>query len=196
LADEGVIRPIVRLFPCRSLSSMIRMRSFALLGLVVVAVVAGPSCSQAQVDVVRTADDLLVLDEAQLLALYSAPTSTAVSPSGRIRGVPIVAPGTARNRVLSRSGRLVWQGKLMDPSAGTAVNRFFGVPSIRGTLSTGTSWIDGRPTVVLDYQDTSVIFARYRDEFRQVAPGVYLGFMFDTTTNPPQRTRTFVLDDH
>jgi hypothetical protein len=174
----------------------IRLRGLAVdLAVVVALGLVGASGCRAQTTVVRTADDLLGLDEAQLLALYSAPTSEAVSPSGRVRGMPIVAPGTDRNRVLSRGGRLVWQGKRMDPAGGWAVNRFFGVPSIRGNLYLGTSQIDGRPAVILDYSQTSTLFGPYVDEFRQVAPGVYLGFMFDTRTNPPERVRTFLLDD-
>ena len=43
--------------------------------------------------------------------------------------------------------------------------------SIRGQLYEGPSWLDGRPSLVLDYSQTSRIYADNRDEIRQVAPG-------------------------
>ena len=95
---------------------------------------------------------------------------------------------------LIRDGRLVWQGKILRPGEGRAVNRFFGVPSVPGRLYQGSSWVDGRPALILDYAGTSWVYRNNRDEIRQVAPGVYLGLMFDRTTVPPRRTMIFALE--
>src|SRR5512135_528278 len=92
-------------------------------------------------------------------------------PRGRVRGIPIVAPGSRFGPAASRAGRLVWQGKIFRDDGATAVNRFFGVRAVRGKVSHGPSWVDGRPSLLLDYRGTSLVYGRYRDEIREVAPG-------------------------
>ena len=71
---------------------------------------------------------------------------------------------------------------MFEPGEATAVNRFFGMRMIRGQLYEGPSWLDGRPSLVLDYSQTSRIYADNRDEIRQVAPGLFLGLMYNRTT--------------
>ena len=73
----------------------------------------------------------------------------------------------------------------------TAINRFFGLPIIRGRVYQGASWLDGRPSLILDYQGTSRLYDHYRDEIRQVGPDLYLGLMFDRTTAPPPTAMYF-----
>jgi hypothetical protein len=90
--------------------------------------------------------------------------------------------------------RLVWQGKDFQPTGTTAVNRFFGLPMIRGQLYQGPSWLDGAPALVLDYSQTSRLYARNRDEIRQVAPGLFLGLMYARTTPAPTFRMYFVLE--
>ena len=94
----------------------------------------------------------------------------------------------------SRAGRLVWQGKDFDGGGATAVNRFFGIKAVRGRLYQGSSWLDGRPSLVLDYQNTSLVYRRYRDEIREIAPGLYLGAMFSRTQPQPTFTRYFAFE--
>ena len=63
-------------------------------------------------------------------------------------------PERSFRRARTRATRAVWQGKVF-PSEGegdVAVNRFFGLPFIRGQVYAGQSWLDGRPSVILDYQ--------------------------------------------
>jgi hypothetical protein len=57
------------------------------------------------------------------------------------------------------------------------VNRQFGVPAIKAAVLDGQSWIDGKPTLTFDYEGTSLICGSYRDEIREVSPGVFLGCM-------------------
>jgi hypothetical protein len=115
-------------------------------------------------------------------------------PEGRIRGTALLAPGTRRERALSRCARLVWQGKVFESSRATAVNRFFGMRLVRAHVYQGSSWLDGQPSFVLDYSLTSRVYADYRDEIRQVAPGLYLGLMYDRTALPPAITMYFALE--
>jgi hypothetical protein len=152
------------------------MRRVGLVALIVWGVSA-PVTAQAPVGSV---DQLLRLDEAQIIALYRGGAAVGLPP-GKVRGTPLLATGTRRARVMSRGARLLWQGKVIDPDAAGAVNRFAGVRVIRGELYAAPSWLDGAPTLVLDYRRTSHVYAKYRDEIRRVGPGLYLGLMFDRT---------------
>ncbi len=140
-----------------------------------------------------TVDDLLRMSPGQLEALYMASPPAPV-PSGKVRGTPILRPGSALSRPISKGARAFWQGKVFRPAEAQAVNRFFGVRIIRGELYQAPSWLDGRPALILDYARTSHLYANYRDEIRQVAPGLYLGLMYDRTTCPPSRTMMFALE--
>ena len=139
-------------------------------------------------------DQLLRMGPAELETLYRQGTAVAVPP-GRVRGTALLAPGTRRNRLLARGTRLVWQGKIFEPDQAAAVNRFFGMRMIRAQVSEGPSWLDGAPALVLDYSQTSRIYAGNRDEIRQIAPGLFLGLMYDRTTAPPSLTMYFALQE-
>ena len=65
---------------------------------------------------------------------------------------------------------------------------------IQGNLYNAPSWVDGRPSLILDYQGTSLVYGRYRDEIRQVAPGLYLGAMFARAEPRPTFARYFAFE--
>ena len=140
-----------------------------------------------------TLDQLLGMTPAQIESVYRQGTAVAIPP-GRVRGTAILAPGTRRARIVSRSARLLWQGKVFEASEATAVNRFFGMRVIRGQLYEGPSWLDGRPSLILDYSQTSRIYADNRDEIRQVAPGLFIGLMYNRMTSPPDLQMYFALE--
>jgi hypothetical protein len=140
-----------------------------------------------------TLDQLLQMSPAQLDAIYRQGTAVAI-PEGRIRGTAILSPGTRRTRALSRGARLMWQGKVVEPGQTSAVNRFFGIRVVRGQVYQGPSWMDGQASLVLDYSQTSMVYANNRDEIRQVAPGLFLGLMYDRTTAPPGLVMYFALE--
>ncbi len=140
-----------------------------------------------------TLDGLLRMSPAEIDAIYRQGAAVAIPP-GRVRGTALLAPGTWRARPLSRGARLLWQGKVIEPDQATAVNRFLGMRIIRGQLYQGPSWLDGAPALILDYEQTSRIYARNRDEIRQVAPGLFLGLMYDRTTAPPRLSMYFALE--
>ena len=48
--------------------------------------------------------------------------------------------------------------------------------------------------LVLDYAQTSLVYADNRDEIRQIAPGLFLGLMYDRTTAPPGLSMYFALE--
>ena len=140
-----------------------------------------------------TVDQLLGMSPAQIENVYRQGSAAAIPP-GRVRGTALVAPGTRRARVVSRGARLLWQGKVFEEGQATAVNRFFGMRIVRGQLYQGPSWLDGGPSLVLDYSQTSRIYADNRDEIRQIAPGLFLGLMYDRTTSPPELKMYFALE--
>jgi len=133
------------------------------------------------------------MSEAELQALYRQ-GSVAGLPAGRVRGTVLPAPGTRRNAAMSVGARLIWQGKIVEEGGEIAVNRFFGVPSIRGRLYQGESWFDGGPSLILDYAGTSRVYARNRDEIRLIGPGLYLGMMHTRTEPQPSLSMYFVLE--
>jgi hypothetical protein len=142
---------------------------------------------------VVTLDQLLAMSSAELDAVYRQGAAVAI-PAGRIRGTAILSPGTRRTRALSRGARLMWQGKVFEPGQSSAVNRFFGMRLVRAQVYQGPSWLDGQPSLILDYSQTSRVYADNRDEIRQVAPGLFLGLMYDRTTSPPGLVMYFALE--
>jgi len=142
---------------------------------------------------IRTLDDLAGLSAPQLEALYRQSAPGPV-PAGKVRGLALY-PESRYPRAKSKAARVAWQGKVFDPATGTATNRFFGVRAIKGAVYSGQSWLDGGPSMILDYQNMSKVYGNYRDEIRQVTPGLYLGLMYDRTTNPPKFKMYFAFTD-
>jgi hypothetical protein len=140
-----------------------------------------------------TVDQLVRMSGPELDALYRQ-GAVAGMPPGRVRGTALLAPGTRRNGAMARGTRLVWQGKVFEPVESSAVNRFFGLPLIRAQVFQDQSWLDGAPALVLDYSQTSRFYAQYRDEIRQVAPGLLLGLMYARTTPQPTLRMYFALE--
>jgi hypothetical protein len=153
----------------------------------------GPEVSAQQLPPPVSLDQLLSMSPAQIESVYRQGTAAAIPP-GRVRGTALLAPGTRRARLVSRGARLLWQGKVFESDEATAVNRFFGMRVIRGQLYQGPSWLDGGPSLVLDYSQTSRIYADNRDEIRQIAPGLFLGLMYNRTTSPPELSMYFALE--
>lgn len=139
-----------------------------------------------------SAASFLVLPEDALLRLYQG-ASLGTLPCGWVDGQAIIRPGTPLGPTLSRGAKVAWQGKTFLGN-GIAVNRFFGANVVAAEVSLGQSWLDGGAAWILDYQRTSHVYGRYRDEIRMVSPGLYLGLMYDQTTCPPKLVRLFALE--
>jgi hypothetical protein len=141
-----------------------------------------------------TIEGLVRMGPAELEQVYRQSVSAVTVPSGRVRGRALPYPGSRIAPAASRAAKLVWQGKVFRPADSTAINRFFGVRMIRGNVYQGPSWLDGQPSLILDYQGTSLVYRRYRDEIRQVAPGVYLGLMYARGEPAPTFKRFFAFE--
>ena len=135
---------------------------------------------------------LLRMSESELLQVYKCGIPTPV-PCGYTPGTVIFKPGSKLSvptaKLLKLSG---WQGKYI--TCDRMYNRQFGMPTIQAEIGTGESWIDGRPTVVFDYYNTSFVWKQYRDEVREVSPGIYLGCMHKREKDGISIATWFALD--
>ena len=140
-----------------------------------------------------TTTELLRLPAAELDVLYATATAREL-PTGVARGTALAATATRLSRPLSALvGMGLWKGKDF-ADEGTSLTNIvspFGVRAIKADVWLGTSRLDDRPCVVLDYSRTSLVARCVRDEIREVAPGLYLGVVFVRSRRAPLR---FVLE--
>ena len=123
---------------------------------------------------------LLTLSQAQLDELFTNSPAGDI-PNGEAKGTAIIAPGTTYSADIAELiNHFGWQGKVFDAENGTLKNRIlaFGLQAIIAKVYKGTSWMDGKECIVLDYSETSLIAHRIRDEIRLIAPGRYLGVVY------------------
>jgi hypothetical protein len=102
-------------------------------------------------------------------------------PDGPAEGTAIAANDSKFAAVISRLvTHFVWQGKTFDAKRGTLRNRVgvFGSEAIVAQVYLGTSLLDGKECIILDYSKTSDVAEHLRDEIRQIAPGTYLGRVY------------------
>jgi hypothetical protein len=138
-------------------------------------------------------EQLLRMEECQLIDVYKCGSVTPV-PCGKTPGIVIYNPGSMITVPLSNLMKYTgsWQGKFI--TSDTMYNRQFCMPTMKGKIGTAESWIDGKPTTVFDYEGESLICHRYRDEVREVSPGVYLGAMHRRNKDSVCIATWFVLD--
>lgn len=129
----------------------------------------------------------------ELEALYRQ-AGPGTIPTGYLRGRAIYCPAQKHVKLRSALTHLLWHGKEFSPDACSLVNQWLGVRAIRARVYPGPSWLDGNPSIVLDYEGTSRVWADVRDEIREVAPGLYLGAMFLRRCPQPQFKMFFVLE--
>jgi hypothetical protein len=140
-----------------------------------------------------SAEQLLRMSECELVQVYKC-GMPGMPPCGYVPGTMILKPGSAITVPTAKvMGATAWQGKMF-PGDGTMVNKMFGLPAIKAAITSGESFIDGRPSVIFDYQDTSFVWQNYRDEVREVSPGVYLGIMHRLGCTAPTVATWFALD--
>lgn len=106
--------------------------------------------------------------------------------------------GCARGRLLYLTDRrlpklkvklanVVWRGKGATED-GCFVNRWVGgLETIDSRYVLGPSWVDGRPAIIMEYPPGTALFENMHDELREVAPGLYLGPVFERFPCPKLR---------
>jgi hypothetical protein len=161
---------------------------------------------------IHTLDALAARSFSELDALYRAATvsSTMRAADGplvgrmlSVRGLPNAIGKPLRRWAKSRS--FLWEGKTFqasDDARGVGHNRVF-VPNVLGHQNLfpfethfGVSAIDGKPTLVLDYDlDANPSFIRrIHDEIREVSPGLFLGPAMWKSGRDKQLVLWFALD--
>lgn len=163
-------------------------------GLVGMLVMVGRAdASDAPLGCVRGMDDLVRMSRCELEDLYHR-SEWAPVPTGFAPGRAIPSPGSAKTVRQSRLIGTVWKGKVIRPD-GTMINRGpLGLEVVRARICVGESWLDGRPTLVMDYCGTSRLFPDVRDELREVAPGLYVGLTYRRDCPGPRLVTFFALD--
>ncbi|HEY3787953.1 MAG TPA: hypothetical protein VGL71_03820 [Urbifossiella sp.] len=136
--------------------------------------------------------DLVRMNRCDLENLYRG-AQIGCPPRGVTRGRAIINPGSKLTVPTSKVVRVLWQGKVITDD-GMMVNRVFGMRAIHARVYIGESWLDGKPTVVMDYAGTSKLFPSIRDEVREISPGLYLGMAFKRTDAAPELKAFFTLE--
>ena len=123
---------------------------------------------------------LLTMSQSELDTLFTESPVGSI-PDGEAEGTVIVAPGTTFSPTVAQFINLfAWQGKVFDAKKGVLKNKIlpFGLNAIIAKVYKGSSWLDGKECIVLDYSDTSFVAQWIRDEIRQIEPKVYLGKVY------------------
>ena len=123
---------------------------------------------------------LLAMSQVQLDDLFRASPAGDI-PDGSAKGTAIIAPGTSFTETIATFvNHFGWQGKVFDAKKGVLKNHIlaFGIEAILAKVYKGTSWLDGKECIVLDYSETSLLAHWVRDEIRLIGPGLYLGKVY------------------
>ena len=125
-----------------------------------------------------TLDRLKRMSAAELAETF-ARAEVGRPPAGVAHGRGVCVIDARLPRVQRGLTNLVWRGKVLAED-GSFVNRWAGgVRAIGSQYVIAPSWVDGRPAVVMEYPPGTPLFANTRDELREVAPGLYLGPLYD-----------------
>jgi hypothetical protein len=82
-------------------------------------------------------------------------------------------------KVKVRLANIPWSGK-MAREDGYFTNRWLrDINWIDSHYVIGPSWVDGKPAVIMEYAPGTPLFANMHDELREVAPGLYMGPVYE-----------------
>jgi hypothetical protein len=137
-------------------------------------------------------EHLARLSYCELEQLYRAAPPGAV-PACYLRGRAIYCSDKPLTGPRSKLTHLLWHGKEFHCD-GTLINQWCGFKAIRACVYPGTSWLDGGPSIIMDYRGMSHVWHDVRDELREVAPGLYLGAMYRCRGCQPQFVMFFALE--
>jgi hypothetical protein len=121
-------------------------------------------------------DQLTHMSWPELERLYREADAGAI-PQGYAAGKAIYSPCSPFAGLHSRVTGALWHGKVFDSASCSLVNQWSGFRAIHARVAYGPSCLDGKTSIVMDYGETSLVWADVRDEVREVAPGLYLGRM-------------------
>jgi len=131
---------------------------------------------------INTADPGTLIDarRSELARVFGSGRVGAI-PDGHGRGTVLLGTGGIIARLAAAACyAIAWRGKMVNASAARLKNIItpLGIQAIEAAVYKQESWYDGGPCIVLDYSKTSLVARQIRDEIREIAPGVFLGFVF------------------
>lgn len=112
----------------------------------------------------------------QLDDLYRRATVHA-PPHGWFPGEVIVFTNMPAPRLVKKLADTYWVGKHIEPN-GYFINQWKRRKALDSCLHIGPSYVDGRPSIVFEYPRGTPLFGPMRDEYREIAPGLFLGRMY------------------
>ena len=118
---------------------------------------------------IQSIKQFIPMSQDELDRIYTTHESGPI-PNGASDGRPIFFAGSAFAGPLAFIAPFFWQGKIFDAEKGTLLNRVLGFRTVKAKLYHGESLLDARPSVIIDYQGTSVLFGKIRDEIRLIEP--------------------------
>jgi len=138
-------------------------------------------------------EQLACLSWCELEQLYRRATPGTI-PDGYLRGRAIYCPCDPLSSARSKVSQSLWHGKHFCPADGALINQWcLGTQAVRARVCYGASWLDGQPSIVMDYRGMSYVWGDVRDEIREVAPGLYLGLMYRCKAGQPRMKLFFAL---
>ena len=146
-----------------------------------------PPCCSAS----HSLKSLVRLDRCELETLYRN-ADMGTPPCGVTSGRAIYNPGGKFAPAAAQMTRLLWQGKVFQDDL--MINRVFGIRAVKARVSVGTSWFDGKPSLIMDYCGTSRLFPNVRDEMREIEPGLYVGLTYLRRPEGPKLATFFAID--
>jgi hypothetical protein len=128
-------------------------------------------------------DQLRRMTACELADLYTR-SEMGRPPAGAGKGRVLCKVDVKHPRLAAGANNAAWKGKMIGED-GSVINRWaLGVKAIGTHQVVGPSWIDGKPTTVFEYAPGAPILGNVRDELREVAPGLYLGPLFEKCPCP------------
>ena len=121
-------------------------------------------------------DRLLHLSYCELEALYRTLPAAELS-CGYYEGTVLWGKKDFAREHAAGITSLVWKGKWIYTEQATMLNQVGHKQIVPATIYSGTSYIDGGPSLIFDYSCSTFFARKARDEVRQVCPGLYLGIM-------------------
>ncbi len=139
-------------------------------------------------------EQLACMNWCQLEQIYRQAKPGTI-PVGYTRGQAIYCPDAPLTPARSKMSQAMWHGKHFCPEDGTLINQWcLGTQAVRARVCYGESWLDGQPSIIMDYRGMAHVWKDVRDEIREVSPGVYLGLMYRCKAGQPTMKMFFALE--
>jgi hypothetical protein len=99
------------------------------------------------------------------------------APHGWLPGEVIVFTNMPAPKLVKRLADTFWVGKHIEPD-GYFINQWKNRQALDSYIRIGPSYVDGCPSIVFEYPRCTPLFGPMRDEYREIAPGLFLGRMY------------------